>query len=954
MRSLLTEAWIGGCIALVFAGMLIGSAPLVGLGALVLGAGGAARLWARLALEEVEYSRELSERRAFAGEQVGLRLRLANRKWLPVPWLELRERLPEAAPLIEGHTTPTGQHGAVYLTRSTALRPGDRLEWPLAMHAAQRGYHRFGPARLSSGDLFGLFDRELEAGGVDTLVVYPRTYPLPDLGIGSDRPFGELRGGRRIFPDPVRVIGVRDYVPGDPLKQVDWKATARAGRLQSRLYEPSRALAVVVALDVMTLPHTWEGTDPVLLERGVTVAASLARAAFESHASLGLLTNGALPEADRPIRLGTGRRPDQLARVLEALADGAAGRRAGAPRRGPADRRERRRRRGADDRPARGLAATAAARTARGARGEDLVRAVDRGHRLDPRDRGRLPHGTARAGGGEGGRGDARSSARPRGAGAHDGATGEAGAMSWRGPLAAFFFLAAEALLWFVVLRSFATGLERDAFREVAEEILFGLASGDFLQPDRAQDARLIAEQAGESAIGGPSLLLIVLIAIGAYALMRTLANSKLPVSSRAAAGLLVSIAAVGLALQLALAEGALLGGAPWNEGILGDLRGQGASTFSGSIDPQEFVADPDPDRVRGASRAVTVGGIVLIWLRFLFAGRSPVTFERSLRSFGVGFAVAVSVAFIAAAAGADVAGWMVLPYFLLGALSLATAHAARAPEDGEAARRDAPWVFSVVGTIAVLSAVTALFILFSFFEVQRLLEPIGRGLVTVILWAVIIIVTPIFWVLEWLISLVSSDFEFENVRTNIEQAAFEETEEREGRVRIPGWVGDAVRAFAVAGALWVAYRISRWLFSRSERTTTEQYEEIREAEGGGGLASMLRSLIPGARPRPAIDSRWAARNRAYALFMRMLLAARARGIERREGQTALEFGAAAGRRLETPLFAGIARAFDGVRYGRQEPTPGRLEQLEREFAAWELANPLPEDADAEGEHSEA
>ncbi|MYE46504.1 MAG: hypothetical protein F4X25_07085, partial [Chloroflexi bacterium] len=221
--------------------------------------------------------------------------------------------------------------------------------------------------------------------------------------------------------------------------------------------------------------------------------------------------------------------------------------------------------------------------------------------------------------------------------------------MSWRGPLAAFFFLAAEALLWFVVLRSFATALERNAFRDVSREILFGIADGDFLQPDRANDARLIAEQAGESAIGGPSLLLIVAIAVGAYALMRVLAMSKLPASSRAAAGLLVSIVALGFALQLALADAGLLGGAPWDDGILADLRGEGASTFSGAIDPQGFVADPNPERVRGASRAVTVGGIVLIWLRFLFAGRSPVNFERSLRSFGVGFAVAVAAA---AAAG--------------------------------------------------------------------------------------------------------------------------------------------------------------------------------------------------------------------------------------------------------------------------------------------------------------
>ncbi len=518
--------------------------------------------------------------------------------------------------------------------------------------------------------------------------------------------------------------------------------------------------------------------------------------------------------------------------------------------------------------------------------------------------------------------------------------------MSWRAPLAAFFFLAAEALLWFVVLRSFATSLERDAFRDVSREILFGLADGDFLQPDRANDARLIAEQAAESAIGGPSLLLIVLVAGGGYTLMRVLARSSLPVSSRAAAGLLVSIVALSAVLQLALADAPLWGGAPWNDGIVADLRGQGGDTFSGAIDPQAFVADPNPDRVLGASRAVTVGGIVLLWLRFLFAGRSPVNFERSLRSFGVGFVVAVAVAFLAAVSGADVAGWLVLPYFLLGALSLATAHAARAPEDPTAARRDAPWVFSVLGTIAALSVVMALFILFSLFEVQRLLEPIGRALVAVVAWVLIIVVTPIFWVIEWVIGQFGSDFEFQQVNIDIAEGPVEPDEEREGRFRIPGWVGDAARAFAIAGALWIAYRVSRWLFSRSQRETTEEYAEVREGESSGGLAAMLRSLVPGVRRRRPADPRWLALNRAYRLFGRMLVASRLRGVERRPGQTALEFAAAAGRSLDAPLFVRIADAFDGLRYGRHEPLPGRLDDLERQFAAWELAHPLPEGAE--------
>ena len=320
MRALLRESWLTASLLLIVIGLGAESVPLVGLGALVLGTGGAARVWARLALRDVVYSREILEHRAFVGERVPLTLRIANNKLLPVPWIEVRERLPDAAPLVVGRTSPSGSPGYVYLTRTTALRSGDYLEWPLELHAVTRGYHRMGPARLRSGDLFGLFESEETAGGAEMLIVYPRTYPLPDLGLTSARPFGEQRGGPRIFPDPVRVVGVRDYVPGDPLKQIDWNATASAGRLQSRLYEPSREHAVVVALDVMTLGHTWEGTDPVLLERGVTVAASILREAFEARAAIGLISNGALPQADRAVRLGAGRRPDQLARVLEALA----------------------------------------------------------------------------------------------------------------------------------------------------------------------------------------------------------------------------------------------------------------------------------------------------------------------------------------------------------------------------------------------------------------------------------------------------------------------------------------------------------------------------------------------------------------------------------------------------------------------------------------------------------
>ncbi|MGE3855688.1 MAG: hypothetical protein AB7G21_01875, partial [Dehalococcoidia bacterium] len=94
----------------------------------------------------------------------------------------------------------------------------------------------------------------------------------------------------------------------------------RVGRLQSRLYEPSREQSVIVALNIPTFEQTWQGSDPVLLERGVAVAASIARWAAEAGNALGLVANGSFADADRTIRIGAGRDPDRLSRVLEALA----------------------------------------------------------------------------------------------------------------------------------------------------------------------------------------------------------------------------------------------------------------------------------------------------------------------------------------------------------------------------------------------------------------------------------------------------------------------------------------------------------------------------------------------------------------------------------------------------------------------------------------------------------
>lgn len=314
------QIWLGVAVMLLLVGIGLREPPVAAVGALVLLAGAVSRLWSRLSLERVGYQRSLGVRRAFVGEEVEVGFSLANRKSLPLPWIEVRESVPETMPARDAHTSPSGAPDSVYMTRSTSLAWYERVSWKHHFLCNRRGYFSFGPVRLRSGDIFGLFPTEREIEGRDRIIVLPRLVELPALGLPTERPFGEARSGPRIFEDPSRIVGVRDYRPGDPLKRIDWKATARRQELQSRVFEPSSSLHLLVALNVSTLEFSWEGYDPIRLERGITVAGSVARWAEEQRYAVGLIANSTYPGADRPISIAPGRDPDQLTHILESLA----------------------------------------------------------------------------------------------------------------------------------------------------------------------------------------------------------------------------------------------------------------------------------------------------------------------------------------------------------------------------------------------------------------------------------------------------------------------------------------------------------------------------------------------------------------------------------------------------------------------------------------------------------
>jgi uncharacterized protein (DUF58 family) len=168
--------------------------------------------------------------------------------------------------------------------------------------------------------MFGFFPIVREEPTYSPVIIYPRIYTMPELGLPAARPFGESKGRERIFEDPGRIAGIREYQPGDPMRRIDWKASARMQTLQSKVYEPSATMHMLIALNVNTMEHAWEGFMPDMLERLLSVAGSVANHGFDSGYAVGLVANGSFRESDRPMRIPISRSADQLGRVLEALA----------------------------------------------------------------------------------------------------------------------------------------------------------------------------------------------------------------------------------------------------------------------------------------------------------------------------------------------------------------------------------------------------------------------------------------------------------------------------------------------------------------------------------------------------------------------------------------------------------------------------------------------------------
>ena len=221
------------------------------------------------------------------GATVEMKVRLANAGNSRVAWVLIEDLFPEHFL----HQKPPRVRIKGRRMKLCSVPGGGSTVLKYEIECDTRGYYQIGPTLLETGDLFGLHRRHRIVTRPFYLMVLPKVMPLPKYDFASQRPIGEVNAAHRLFEDPTRNAGVRPYQVGDPLQRVHWRATARTGELQCRVFDPTTLAGASILVDFHKDGYASRG-EPFRSNLAVTAACSIAYAVTMLNQQIGLASNG--------------------------------------------------------------------------------------------------------------------------------------------------------------------------------------------------------------------------------------------------------------------------------------------------------------------------------------------------------------------------------------------------------------------------------------------------------------------------------------------------------------------------------------------------------------------------------------------------------------------------------------------------------------------------------------
>ncbi len=249
-------ATLGAAIAVFVSARLFGLIELYVLGSALVLLLVFAVVAAIRPLPRLEVRRRARPEMVSVGEASSVELSVANAAHRRAPKLSLWE--------------PVGDSGGAAM-QMAPLRTGESVAATYRVPSDRRGVVELGPIRAERTDVFGLCRRHHLLPGTAAVLVVPERVPLAFPTIGSSGRLGEHLRMKSWGQTGSEFHSQREYVPGDDLRRINWKSSARRGDLIVRETALEGLQRCTVVLDSMASSYP----DDDSFERAVTAAASV-------------------------------------------------------------------------------------------------------------------------------------------------------------------------------------------------------------------------------------------------------------------------------------------------------------------------------------------------------------------------------------------------------------------------------------------------------------------------------------------------------------------------------------------------------------------------------------------------------------------------------------------------------------------------------------------------------
>ncbi|MEN3109742.1 DUF58 domain-containing protein [Uliginosibacterium paludis] len=157
-------------------------------------------------------------------------------------------RVPGAVKIFDLHPPAFAQQG---LPAAVDTRGQNAQALRYRLRPLARGDHAFGRIQLRQRSAWGAWERQLEAGQTQDVRVFPNFAPLARHALRAvdyrNARFGLQQRRRR--GQGMDFSQLREYREGDSMRQIDWKATTRMGKMISREYQDERDQRIFLLVD---------------------------------------------------------------------------------------------------------------------------------------------------------------------------------------------------------------------------------------------------------------------------------------------------------------------------------------------------------------------------------------------------------------------------------------------------------------------------------------------------------------------------------------------------------------------------------------------------------------------------------------------------------------------------------------------------------------------------------